>query len=68
MYFTEVAASRWILLLAIGVAVVLSFIYLVFLRYFTGIFTWFMLLGYCAKLALLGYLFFSNYTGLTRYN
>ena len=68
LYFLEIAASRWILLLSIGVAVVLSFLYLIFLRLFTGVFTWLIILGYIAAFADIGYLFYSNYSGLSRYN
>lgn len=68
LYFLEIAASRWILLLSIGVAVVLSFIYLIFLRLFAGVFTWLIILGYIAAFAVIGYLFYSNYSGLSRYN
>ena len=56
------------MLLSIGVAVVLSFFYLIFLRLFTGVFTWLIILGYIAAFADIGYLFYSNYSGLSRYN
>jgi len=62
--FNDVINVRYILLISIGVAVVASFIYLILLRYFSGIITWVFILAFVALFGLLGYLFWTNNTVL----
>lgn len=47
----------------VGIATIISFVYIVFLRYCSGIFTWIIILFYHVLLAGLAYTFYNNESG-----
>jgi hypothetical protein len=58
----------WPLLFAVGgIAILIGFVFMLIMRYLSGIITWFMIWGFIIALIALGYVCYDKYKKLDRF-
>lgn len=61
-YISDLKVTYPIIIASLGIAFVVAFIYMLLMRYFSGFFTWLVILAYFALVIALGYLFYNKST------